>query len=715
MENGHIEYRKYILGDIQLIYLLDRDSGHISMSLLPEGESPVFEERRAKYRHRDLECRAWNVGSLCHLSLRHHPQGNGAGNTLKFGTSTENLQFVRQEAEEDQCQIRISTFLAAEEGYETVHTVTYTKGEHGIEAETEFRNRTGRTVTLDMLTSFSLDNLSPVQRDDAPYKLKLHRFRGGWSLEGKHVEETVEELNLESTWFRGFPESERYGVLGSHPVKRWFPFGCVEDTQHRLFWAAQIGVNSSWQMEFTKDGDCYSLSGGPADCEFGGWWKEIPDGGSFLAPKAYISVSGKNLWDVCQNITGMFQKYADTQPECERALPAIFNEWCSSWGKPTHEGMLRTAKRLSGLPVRYLVIDAGWSKKNCAEAEPQGSNGDWEYDRDKFPHGIGVLAQELRESGFQTGIWFEFEVTTEGAKVHGPEYDSWHLYRGGEIIQTGEDRRFLDFRKKEVREYLDKKVVSFLKENEITYLKVDYNGSIGYGCDGAESPGEGLRAQMEAVYSFFTRLREEVPELVIENCASGGHRLEPKMMGITAMSSFSDAHECPEIPYIAANLHQLILPRQSQIWAVVSPELTMREIRYRLMSAMLGRFCLSGGITELDAEQWEEVVRSLKFYEKVKHIIKDGRTRLYRESTDNQHHLKGAQAVWRSGKSGDVLLVCHSFEAPPEKISGELPPGEWTVECTAGEGRILKLGAGRFEVCFENAWEASAFHLRKNR
>ncbi len=65
------------------------------------------------------------------------------------------------------------------------------------------------TFSLDMLTSFSLDNLSPFQRDDAPYKLERHRFRAGWILEGKHRADTVEEPG--GAWFRAFPESERYG------------------------------------------------------------------------------------------------------------------------------------------------------------------------------------------------------------------------------------------------------------------------------------------------------------------------------------------------------------------------------------------------------------------------------------------------------------------------------------------------------------------------
>lgn len=705
-----MEYITYQLGTIRLIYMLDKESGHISMLLLPEGKEPVFEERREMFKCRDIKCRAWDVGSLCHLSLSHHPQGAGAGNTLKFGVSTELLRFKNQEKRQEGERTLIETTLESEENYQVKHTVAYTQGEKGIEVETVFINHTGEMVTLDLITSFSLDNLSPLQRDDAPYKLKLHRFRGGWSLEGKHTEETVEDLNLEGTWFRGSPESERYGVLGSFPVKRWFPFGCVEDTEHHVYWAAQTEGNSSWQMELTKDGDCYSLSGGIADREFGGWRKNIPDGGSFKAPKAYISVSDKDLWDVCQNITDLFRKKVDKQPEREQDLPLIFNEWCTSWGNPTHESMTAVSEKLKNLPFSYLVIDAGWSEKETEDHDPQGSNGEWICDRRKFPQGLLTLSREMKEKGQTLGIWMEFEVTTQGARVHSGIYDSMHLHRYGQVIQTGKTRRFWDFRKPEVIEYLQEKVIDFLRENEIGYLKVDYNGSIGSGCDGAESQGEGLREQMQAVYGFFVRMREALPELVIENCASGGHRLEPLMMGVTAMSSFSDAHECREIPYIAADIHQLIQPRQSQIWAVISPELSIREIQYRLVSAMLGRFCLSGEITKLNQEQWSQIEQAVWFYEEIKGIVKNGRSSLVRNSTENQHHLRGDQVLIR--KSGnELLLVYHAFEDPQKKITGKLPGGKWTISRRFGAECEITVGDEYFEIIPGNSWEACAVHL----
>ena len=74
----------------------------------------------------------------------------------------------------------------------------------------------------------------------------------------------------------------------------------------------------------------------------------------------------------------------------------------------------------------------------------------------------------------------------------------------------------------------------------------------------------------------------------LENCASGGHRLEPEMMPLMSMASFSDAHECEEIPIIAANLHRVIQPTQSQIWAVIRQDDSLKRIAYSVANTFQG-------------------------------------------------------------------------------------------------------------------------------
>ena len=167
--------------------------------------------------------------------------------------------------------------------------------------------------------------------------------------------------------------------------------------------------------------------------------------------------------------------------------------------------------------------------------------------------------------------------------------------------------------KPEVISYLNEKVINTLRDNGFGYLKVDYNDNIGIGCDGAESLGEGLRQNMEASQGFFKKLRQELPDLVIENCSSGGHRLEPSMQALTSMASFSDAHECQAIPVIAANVTRAILPAQSQIWAVLRKDDDDKRLHYSLANTFLGRMCLSGDIYDLSDAQWNIVDEAISF------------------------------------------------------------------------------------------------------
>ena len=72
-------YKDYPLGNFLLRYLIDPASGHVSMVLLPAGLESCYEERRETLGKPPNVCSAWSVGSLCHLSLSHHPQSPGAG------------------------------------------------------------------------------------------------------------------------------------------------------------------------------------------------------------------------------------------------------------------------------------------------------------------------------------------------------------------------------------------------------------------------------------------------------------------------------------------------------------------------------------------------------------------------------------------------------------------------------------------------------------
>ena len=506
-----------------------------------------------------------------------------------------------------------------------------------------FENTTNETARLELLSSFAI---SGIHAD------RIHRATSFWSAEGKLLSQNLTDLNMEPSWAHHGIRIEKFGQVGSMPVRKWFPFLVLEDSERAQFLGVQLYCGSSWQMEIMQKEDTVYIQGGIADRDFGQWFKDIAPGASFETPKAAVVV-GNSIYEVCDKLVKAQQPRI---APADRDLPIIFNEYCTTWGNPTLDNLRRTAERLQGAGVKYLVIDSGWYKKPSEDWFSM--TGDWVVEKSLFPNGIKEAADIIRSHGLIPGIWFEFECLGDKTKGF---YNTEHLLtRDGYPVTVG-GRRFWDMRREWVRDYLDEKVIALLENAGFGYIKIDYNENIGAGVDGAESYGEGLRQTVEASRRYFRRLTEKLPDLVIENCSSGGHRLEPSFMETASMASFSDAHETNSIPLIAANLHRLIQPRQSQIWAVLRANADAHRINFLLCASFLGRLCLSGEIFDLTVNQWQQATDAIAFYGKIKHIIKDGITTAIVATPADYSNPAGYQIVKRE-LGDEALLIVHTFQ-----------------------------------------------------
>lgn len=672
---------RFRVGDQSLCYLIDAQSRRVGLLIVPRAMGDQIVKRRelldepalASLPSSWLPMRAWNVDSLVQVGVVGVP-GPGRfaqGRTMRNGAATESLRFASQRKDGN----RIVTVLKSDLGFKCEHSLSWAKGGEVLECKTRFINSSRGPLTLSMLSSFSLGALSPFHADEAPGKLCLHRFRSAWTAEGRHENRRLEDLQIERTWIGGSVTCERFGQIGSLPVRGFFPVAAIEDTEAGVTWAAQIAWAGSWQMEVYRRDDCANVSGGLADREFGHWTKTVAPGKSFEAPPAFLTVVHGGIEEATARLQAA---HRIDVPAVERDLPVIFNEWCTSWGTPTHNSVVAIADRLRGTGVRYLVIDNGWAE---AAAESFLKIGDWNVNRKAFPGGLRATADAIRERGLIPGLWFEFEAVTEKAK--GFAKSGHQIHCDGVPLQLG-DRRFWDFRDPWVHRYLEKKVIDLIRDNGIGYLKVDYNDTVGFGCDGAESPGEGLRAHIAGVRDFFQKIRRELPGLVIEVCASGGHRLEPSLLDFGAMGSFSDAHEIPEVPIIAANVGRLIPARKNQIWAVLRATDSLPRLAYSLAATFLGRMCLSGDVHHLDKSQWALTLRALDLYRRVAPILRDGVSRRVGTEQTGYRHPTGWQAVTRLARNGkQALVVAHAFANPlPKSIDIGLPHrngGRWVI------------------------------------
>ncbi len=586
-----------------------------------------------------------------------YSDGFGNGITLSSSESVKEMERISEDAQ--------ATVFRGKKGH---LLKVYHESKMGVTfCRTVFENPTDETATLELLSSVAIRGLKAD---------RIHRATSWWSAEGKLLSQDLTDLNMEPSWLNHGFRVTRFGQLGSMPVRGWFPFLALEDRETGSFVGLQLYCASSWQIEIFRNKPDISVQAGLADRDFGSWWKEVPPGGSFESPLAVVA-DGASLEEVCDKLVKAQQPRISP---VDRDMPVIFNEWCTTWGNPTMANLERIASRLEGTGVKYLVIDAGWYKS------PEYDNwfnaaGDWNPSRELFPEGnIGAAADLILSHGLIPGLWFEMENV--GTEAHAYQDTDLLLSRDGFPVSVGA-RRFRDMRKQENRDFLDRKMIRLLRENGFGYLKVDYNECIGAGVDGAESYGEGLRQAVCASQDYFRHIADELPELVIENCSSGGHRLEPSMMSLVSQASFSDAHEALSIPLIAANLHRLIRPEQSQIWAVLRADADEHRLNFVLSAAFLGRLCLSGDVADLKKERWQQALDAIALYEKVRPIIRDGFTDVIESTVRDYSRPKGFQIVRRT-LGDEALLIVHTYEG------GANPPlAKWM----AGYREVRRFGS----------------------
>ena len=641
-------YKKYLFGDIAVCYQEVPVEGHEGKTTVGLALFPVGEEKEVP------------LDSLIQVSFT----GDETLIDYTLGVTMRNREGTLLKVEEQAAEENgIVTRLRDARGNVYLHHLEYSPKTGVFTVWAEYCNLTGKEQTLESLQSFSVSGIHALRGGKATLAgLRLHRLTSAWSRECRPEEDSFSNLGLDTSWARYGVKCERFGEVGSMSNRGHFPFAAVEDKERHIVWAAMMEAPSSWQMEVYAEKETCALSGGLADYEFGHWRKTIAPGESFATHKAFLTVQRSVL--ACCNAFVAEQEQGLEVPSSEESMPVLFNEYCTTWGCPSAENINAILKAIEPFPIDTFVIDCGWYKPD--DKGWCNAIGDWRESRALFPEGISAVSSAIRAAGKHPGIWFEFEVAGRDSDCF---YDESKLVKRDGHIITGKNRRFLDLRLPKVQEYLKERMLDFLQKNGFEYIKIDYNDSLGIGCDSADgaAPGEGGRRIAEESLEWLAKLKEAVEGIVIENCSSGGSRIEPLRMSMVSMCSFSDAHECNEIPLVAANVSRVIPARQMQIWAVLREGESVSRTVYSLCAAMMGRICLSGDVLHLDGERIALIQEGLEFYREVKDVVRYGSISLIDNTVEYYRAPEGRQ-VYLKEYEGRKLVVVHFLESA-EKVS----------------------------------------------
>jgi len=229
----------------------------------------------------------------------------------------------------------------------------------------------------------------------------------------------------------------------------------------------------------------------------------------------------------------------------------------------------------------------------------------------------------IKSKNMIPGMWLEIEVVGINSPIADKFDDSCYFIRHGKkIIDHG--RYQLDFRNKKVMDYATSVIDRLVCDYGVGYIKMDYNIDAGIGTEvEADSFGDGLLQHNRAYLNWIKFIMDKYPSLIIENCSSGGMRMDYAMLSLHSIQSVTDQDNYIKMAPIAAACATAVIPEQAAIWSYPLAEADESEVVFNMVNAMLCRIHLSGQIMKLPSAQFALVKEGIEFYKEIRKDIKD--------------------------------------------------------------------------------------------
>ena len=152
---------------------------------------------------------------------------------------------------------------------------------------------------------------------------------------------------------------------------------------------------------------------------------------------------------------------------------------------------------------------------------------------------------------------------------------------------------------------------------------MDYNIEPGAGTElAADSIGEGLLEHERAYLRWLDGVFERYPDLVIENCSSGGLRIDYALLSRYSIQSTSDQEDYRNYATIAANAITGVTPEQAAVWSYPMKNGDKEEVIYNMINSMLLRIHQSGHLAELSEERRALVKEGIACYKRIRNDVK---------------------------------------------------------------------------------------------
>lgn len=405
-----------------------------------------------------------------------------------------------------------------------------------------------KKITLKRLMSSQLD----IENQD----FTLHSLYGRWTNEANLTSQKIEnQIVIDS----------KCGVSSS----RHNPFFFIEN-EEEIYGFNLIYSGNHLGIVEKSSFDKLRILQGINDFHFE---VELKTGQSFETPQAISTYTNMGRNQLQKQMHHFIHRHIIPQNFLNKPRPVLINSWEANYFDFDQGKLLRLAKKSKEIGVELFVLDDGWfGKRN----DDTSSLGDWTVNIKKLPRGLKSLSDKLESMGLEFGLWVEPEMISVDSDLYRnhPEY----AVKVDENVHFGRNQLILDLTNRDVIDYLKTTLTELFSSAKISYVKWDMN-RIYSDMYGSTLPHQGsfFHETQKGLVELYTYLTEKFPDILFENCSSGGNRFDLSMLCFSPQIWASDNTDAYERLKIQKNL--LLGYPQSTMGAHVSANVNHQTLR----------------------------------------------------------------------------------------------------------------------------------------
>ncbi|MBR5459467.1 MAG: alpha-galactosidase [Clostridia bacterium] len=313
--------------------------------------------------------------------------------------------------------------------------------------------------------------------------------------------------------------TKRFANVGGRSSEGMMPFFDV--TAQGSGYITAIGWTGDWKTEFSKAENGVRMKSGLKETHF------------------YLE-AGERL----RTTSTLVMKYSSTEDKHNKFRRLIKNcfshksNTCATregimatelWGGITSDEMIKRINEYKAHGIRFedVWIDAGWYGQctKCDEAfsgDWSMHTGDWEPNTQVHPDGLREVARAAKDAGMRLMLWLEPERAIVGTSIINA-HPEWF------IRLTDNNQAILNYGNPEARAYIIKLLCDYVEGLDLSCYRQDANAMLtDYFKKNDTENRRGISEikHITGMYEVWDTILEKYPHLLIDNCSSGGRRID---------------------------------------------------------------------------------------------------------------------------------------------------------------------------------------------